>query len=500
VEQFRRAFLVEASQCVKSLQSVFDTTNASTFASRFDEWRKVDLKATAQMQQHVKELVRLNDAIDDFLGRSATPEEFSSFKDAVGSMLRCSSELRDARKELKANADVIAERAATKVLAAWQTEVRHSSNLLREELEAQRERFRRKDDLQDEQFDQLRTRMDHLRSEFHHQREQLASLESVQRHATDNISVALTDSVKELRDVARQSSEELGDTLRKESSSNLLAFEHHVSGLLVGHSGDPDDACVESRRDSAARDTASEPREHRRHNSTMSILAALCALDERLSEWERTKLKEADHWREETQKLDDTLKETKTELNEVRIAEKQARSEAASLDRRLGDIRQELACVQGDLGIARAGSLVNGMTRLREIEARGAVKINRQNGAITLTTPVAFSPEMPSDDPIGFADPAAFEPVITDVADVLKLFNVKTELQVQVKVPKGEKAPDWEQVAANRALHLRDILANQGVVEDNITTKGVAPAKDDTVLIQLDKGVFAEPPKKGGRK
>lgn len=179
---------MEASQCVKSLQSVFDTTNASTFASRFDEWRKVDLKATAQMQQHVKELVRLNDAIDDFLGRSATPEEFSSFKDAVGSMLRCSSELRDARKELK----------------------------------------------------------------------------------------------------------------------------------------------------------------------------------------------EADHWREETQKLDDTLKETKTELNEVRIAEKQARSEAASLDRRLGDIRQELACVQGDLGIARAGSLVNGMTRLREIEARGAVKINRQ--------------------------------------------------------------------------------------------------------------------------
>lgn len=94
---------------------------------------------------------------------------------------------------------------------------------------------------------------------------------------------------------------------------------------------------------------------------------------------------------------------------------------------------------------------------------------------------MAFSPEMPFDEPIGFADPAALEPVITDVAYVLKLFNVKTELQVQAKVPKGEKAPDWEQVAANRALYFRDILATQGVLEDNITTKGVAPAKDDTV-------------------
>merc|ERR1712232_97869 len=122
-------------------------------------------------------------------------------------------------------------------------------------------------------------------------------------------------------------------------------------------------------------ETASESGEHRRSASSpqapltseppsvrvaLSVSAALGALDERLSEWD----KEVDRWREEARKLDTSLKESRAELNEVRIAETKARSDAVSFDRRLGDVQQELATVQGDLEIARAGSLVNAMTRL----------------------------------------------------------------------------------------------------------------------------------------
>lgn len=90
--------------------------------------------------------------------------------------------------------------------------------------------------------------------------------------------------------------------------------------------------------------------------------------------------------------------------------------------------------------------------------------------------------------------------MVADIAAVLKLFNQKTDLTVHAKVPKGEKNPPWEQVAANRAVHLKELLSKRGVLEENITTKGVAPGKDDAVMIQIDKTIFAEPPKKGGKK
>ena len=93
----RSSFLAEASDCIRSLQAVFESANATTFVSRFDDWRKIDLKATAQMQQHVKTLQNLNELMADFLQRCSAVEVFQDFHATMADLSTSVREMHDYR-------------------------------------------------------------------------------------------------------------------------------------------------------------------------------------------------------------------------------------------------------------------------------------------------------------------------------------------------------------------------------------------------------------------
>eukprot|EP00930_Biecheleria_cincta_P040803 TRINITY_DN27947_c0_g1_i2.p1 TRINITY_DN27947_c0_g1~~TRINITY_DN27947_c0_g1_i2.p1 ORF type:complete len:274 (+),score=45.81 TRINITY_DN27947_c0_g1_i2:25-822(+) len=134
------AFLTEAGECIRSLQAVFDTANMSTFASRFEDWRKVDLRATAQMQMHVKTLNQLNESVDEFLTRSATPDEFKNFYGTMVTLSRSVDELGLFHSELKTTTDRIAQRACASVLSSWKSEWGSISSKLQTHLDSQHEK------------------------------------------------------------------------------------------------------------------------------------------------------------------------------------------------------------------------------------------------------------------------------------------------------------------------------------------------------------------------
>ena len=135
----RSSFLAEASDCIRSLQAVFDSANTSTFASRFDQWRKIDLKATAQMQQHVKTLQHLNDTISDFLQKRSAVEVFQDFHQTMADLTKSVREMQDFREHFTSSIDSISSGIAERVLSTLSKEAEERSAWVHCQLERQGE-------------------------------------------------------------------------------------------------------------------------------------------------------------------------------------------------------------------------------------------------------------------------------------------------------------------------------------------------------------------------
>jgi len=474
---WRRAFHLEASECIGELQAVFGNANVVHFASRFDEWRKIDLKATAQMQSHVKQLAQLNSAIEEFLLKCATPDEFANFKGSMIAMTKCVDELTVTRTEIGASVDAIAERAASKVMGAWDAEIRASSDLLREHVETQRRHWEHEDkrgaDIT-KRLDQFRACVEQLCGEVQMQGERVRSLEAAQGRATDEGASAFRNAVMEIRNLTTTSATQLTDSFREEAGRNLEAFKAYMRGVLLGGEGE--------------------------NSGIQPVALVLGDIDRRMEEWESSTVKEAKSWRENATMLEGNLKENAREREELRFSAERMRDHTKQLDEQIQDLRRELKQMEDALDAARAVSVANGMKRVKEIESRGNVKVNRQNGAVTLVRQIEFvMPSSPNQQhPAAvFMDPTSAASALTDVAEISSIFDVQVEVGVQAKLPKGASQAVWEQLTSDRADLVKAQLVGAGAVAENVSTKGVAgSAVADAMLIQLEKAIFADPPSK----
>lgn len=131
----RSSFLAEASDCIRSLQAVFQSANASTCFSRLDDWRRTDLRATAQMQQHVKTLQSLNNSVAEFLQRCSAVETFQDFHSTMDRLSEAVCEMRDFRSEFTSTIDTIAKGVADRVLASLSKDAEERSAWLHCQLE-----------------------------------------------------------------------------------------------------------------------------------------------------------------------------------------------------------------------------------------------------------------------------------------------------------------------------------------------------------------------------
>jgi len=207
-------------------------------------------------------------------------------------------------------------------------------------------------------------------------------------------------------------------------------------------------------------------------------------------------MKEMVHWKDEALKLKTSLKETSNEVQAKIASVEGARASAVKLEGQLKELRAELKQAQGALEVAVAGSMSNCMQRLKNIEGRGYIKVDRQNGCLKFAKALDFKPSSEAEPPVPeFADPREATKALADIAEVVKLFDVPVSVEIQSKLPKGAQQAAWDQLTNGWAELLKVALVKEGVLGDHVSARGLSGAKlEDSVVIQLDRTMFAEQP------
>ena len=116
---------------------MFDNAHVSTFSSRFEDWRKVDLKATAQLQQHVKSLQKLNESIGGFLARCSAVETFQEFHGTIDTLSQAIFELKDFREAFTNSIEEISDGITQRILTSLRAFDEERYSWLHKTLEAQ---------------------------------------------------------------------------------------------------------------------------------------------------------------------------------------------------------------------------------------------------------------------------------------------------------------------------------------------------------------------------
>lgn len=533
VDLWRHAFHAEAQECVRSLQFVLDSANITHFASRFEDWRKVDMKATAQMQQHVKQLTRLNESVDEFLVKCATPDEFSKFKGAVVSMARSVDDLTTARSDICNNIDRIAERSAVKVVGAWESQVGVATEMLRQHTNAQTGRWAREDEQQahlDGRLDTLNAQVEKLCVEVRHQSEQITALSATQlrflrTHQDD--SAALSSTVKESGDATRESMQQLVDDYCKEVAALIAGLREvidsaqldtaHAFGSAVQElntlSRTSAEELTAALKAAAAADSDAlkkyvanvliGPKEKESHgvaessDRPQSIGRALGCLEERLTTWEGTTLSDLRRWRESTLKLEYELKDANRDVEHTKAISEQVRAQHEVLEGRVSELQDALSVAEKALERAHAATLNEGMKALKEIEGRGRIKVNRQAGDVKLLDTIVFLPPTAENPNGSLADATVAGRVLADIADVAAIFRVPLHLEVNVKVPKNGDPAHFQALADAWGRLAKDCLESKGLLADNVASKGVAgPTVVEGIVVQFERAIFVSPAKK----
>lgn len=320
----------------------------------------------------------------------------------------------------------------------------------------------------------LHTRMDQLQDEVHTLgegvRRQCLQLDGVQATGLESFeqSKGLKGSVEELGRIQCKSLEQLAGGLRKGAAVD-------VEDMKVSFKAAMDDGGA--------------------------LRVAMEAFDSRMERWELVTQQEARRWQAEATGLQAKV----AGLEEV--AKGVARHEAAALTAgaRSEELGQTIQGLQGDLNELRGklekaseSSLSCGLRRVKDLEDRGNVSLDRVSGEIRLLRPVEFAavnPTDPSDAP-RFANAEAAQHVLQDVAQLVALFDGPAHVEVHSKPQKGGTPAFWDEVAeASAGLVKAWMQENASVPPERVTAKGVAGNKGlnaNAVVVRLDKAFFRE--------
>lgn len=460
-DMWRRAFHAEAMDCVRAMQAVVDRADLSHFNTRFDEWRKTDLKVTAQVQHHVKELARLNQSLDHFLSDCSSLDNLADFKSSFLALKECVEELSTTRKELSSSVDVIARQSAAKVLVAWKGEVQNQAEVQKEQWHAEQARWGRLE----ARMDGLQKSMQELKDVVQGNTERMESLENSQRNSFEQFSSLLEQSVKDMRETSENAADQIAEGFNQISATNFEAFKGHVTEVLSGEGG---------------------------------ISASLETLDSRMTGWESTANSELAQHRESAEQLQGQVSRLEQAAEAARgkqaSAEDACRETTETFSAKLRALQDDLNRSQRSLEKALDSSLSSGMRKLKDLDMRGNVKLNRQTGAVKLANPIDFTPCKPPQKPCPeFQDPITADKVIVDIVELMTIFDQPLSVEVLLKPGKGGNPAFWEEAAQAQAELVRSRLEGCGAKADRLSATGLASGKGvPGVNLKLDDALFPE--------
>ncbi|CAK9002622.1 Beta-N-acetylhexosaminidase [Durusdinium trenchii] len=467
----RSSFLAEASDCIRSLQAVFQSANASTCFSRLDDWRRTDLRATAQMQQHVKTLQSLNNSVAEFLQRCSAVETFQDFHSTMDRLSEAVCEMRDFRSEFTSTIDTIAKGVADRVLASLSKDAEERSAWLHCQLEKHGEVQESLAATQRKIWHRLESMgrsMEQQLKETQRRSDQVEKLEEVQKEVQQDCRTLL-ELQHSVFKTFENSSEQQG-ALQDNIFSTISQEMQSMNGYIFQSLGwSPE---------------------------TPAVTESLHSLEARLMEWHSQTLHEAESLRQELARSELTLRENERAIAEAHLLREECLSQQAALKEDVQHLETSLEQVSSELKDAQMVSMLNSMKRLRDIELRGNVKVDRQSGRITAVKALDFLPAAPPKEkgpfPVTFASETEAEKVLADLLEVVMMFDAPLQITVGCKQGRGD-AGMWQEMVTKRASLVKEHLVRCGRSEEDISITGSMVAPEFYAQLQ-DTKIFPPAP------
>jgi len=514
-DMWRRAFNNEAMECVRAMKAVVDKADIPAFSVTFDDWRKTDLKATAQVQQHVKELMRLNASLGDFLADCSSIYDLTNFKNSFLRLSQCVDELTAINATLTANVDSIAKEAANQVVTAWQKEAQAAREQQHQQWIADSTRWSELN----VRINGLQQGLGEVNNTVRSQTIRLDGLEAAQSESFEQLATSFTQSAHDMRAQADSKLQELAHDSHNATKASLEDFKAHVSHVLLGNTGvkgslDSLDRRMNEWEGEFARKSAEQLSGHinatsdnnlkafKEHVSNVFVGAGGVAgqlgdLHVRMTEWERltntdlaNQREAARQLREQTARLEEWGETARTQQGQT---EEALRATKETLGGQLDQVKADLQQTQASLKAASEVSLENCMKRLRQLDTQGNLKVNLHTGAVQVA-PIEFVAAKPGEEAAAaFADATAAERVLADVVALFTMFEGPVAVEVHLKPGKGGKPDFWQRVVDGQAELLRCQLLALGAPAERLTIVGASnPKGANAVVVRLEKDLFPE--------
>jgi myosin heavy subunit len=360
--------------------------------------------------------------------------------------------------------------AVARVISSWEKEVRHTAEVWTGRLHAQAKWSAEGDERWeglDVRLNQVEKALTDVTSSLQNQNKQFFSHLEEQ---SSQLRSSLADAVKNINaDVGS-----LVDANYKQviaaSNAEALAIKMHVSDIVTRTSDKTESnySTVGQKMDSFGTNLQS---------MTTSV-----------SSWDET----VATLRKLSQEATDFASNTEMRLEE-------AHGEVSRLSTLTDTLKHELEETRHELEKVTHSPATEVLRRLKEIEMRGRLRIDRQAGKVDFLKPVEFLPCDPSEEiSVEFKDENNVLPVLSDVADISRLFGTPFRVEVDILQGKGSKEW-WLQLAASQAEVIKAQLTESCGIEESLIkvrgqlatpTKG-APA--NSVVVLLDQEVFTIP-------
>lgn len=204
-----------------------------------------------------------------------------------------------------------------------------------------------------------------------------------------------------------------------------------------------------------------------------------------LEKWRRT----ADERQGSIQVLEQASMETRAQLEKWKKQADEAGMSSEKLDDECRALRLEIADAERLREGAKAAVTAEIVSTLKQIEHRGNIKVDLNNGDVEILRAMEFVPRKISEEPSAvLVDFKASEPVLDDIVQIWQIFPVAMVIEGHTKATGG--SAEWAQkLAYNRAAMIMQNLQGKGIKKELMTAQGMPGTKGmnrPCVNIKLD--------------
>lgn len=282
---------------------------------------------------------------------------------------------------------------------------------------------------------------------------------------------------------------------RKLILENERRDEEYRQRLIENEMKDAEDRELDKQLMQRIQDQTTKLAEHDKHLSDQQLQARnvtehMHKLEMRLKDSEDAEAEERTQLMEELARARDQRSSLFANIDKLRHESAEsslaAVKELETVKEQLRIATEELENRQRHMGHVFADKLI----KVNSIEDRGNLRVNLKNGEVDILREIPYVPKMPADGPVAeYADDKQALEVISDIAEVWKLFEVQAVIEGHTKDLGTGSEKFWQELADNRAALCVSTLQDFNVDPSKVVAKGMPGKKGlnrPTVVVKLD--------------